>query len=166
MKLCLSLALFLSIHVGFAHADLASASPEQNAVLSEPPSEVVLTYTEAVEVRFSMFKVYALEVAGDLSEPQDRLRINAAAGALMSEALDAEDDTEEDAEEDTEGNAASRADTGVLTEARTSDMVTLALGTLESGALEPGFYVVMWRVLSVDTHTSTGSFVFEYDPNG
>ena len=158
MKLCLSLALLLSIHMGFAHADLASASPEQNAVLSEPPSEVVLTYTEAVEVRFSMFKVYALEVAGDLSEPQDRLRINAAAGALMSEMLDAEEDAEED--------GASRADTGVLTEARTSDMVTLALGTLESGALEPGFYVVMWRVLSVDTHTSTGSFVFEYDPNG
>ena len=162
MKLCLSLALLLGVHVGFAHADLASASPEQNAVLSESPSEVVLNYTEAVEVRFSMFKVYALEVAGDLSEPQDRLRINAAAGALMSEALDAEDDTEEDAEED----GASRADTGVLTEARTSDMVTLALGTLEFGALEPGFYVVMWRVLSVDTHTSTGSFVFEYNPNG
>ena len=157
-KLCLALALFLGVGVGFAHADLASASPEQNAVLSEPPSEVVLNYTEAVEVRFSTFKVYALEVTGDLSEPQDRLRINAAAGALISEMLDAEEAAEED--------GASRADAGVLTEARTSDTVTLALVTPESGAPQPGLYVVMWRVLSVDTHTSTGSFVFEYDPNG
>ena len=58
------------------------------------------------------------------------------------------------------GDEASRADAGVRTEARTSDAVTLALG-----ALEPGFYVVMWRVLSVDTHTSQGSFVFEYAPS-
>ncbi len=143
------LFLFLfSFGVAFAHADLESATPAQNAVLSESPAEVVLTYSEEVEVRFSTFKVYPLETSGDLSQPRERLRVNGAAAALTSEVLEAR------------GDEASRADAGVRTEARTSDAVTLALG-----ALEPGFYVVMWRVLSVDTHTSQGSFVFEYAPS-
>ena len=56
--------LFLfSFGVAFAHADLESATPAQNAVLSESPAEVVLTYSEEVEVRFSTFKVYPLETS-------------------------------------------------------------------------------------------------------
>ncbi len=149
MKNVFTLLLFLSVSAGFSHADLKSATPGKNAVITKLSGEIVLNYTEAVEVRFSTFKVYPLEVTGDLNEPQERLRINAAAAALMSEALDAEEDE------------ASRADIGVLTEARTSDTVTLGLAELGSG-----FYVVVWRVLSADTHTTTGSFVFEYAPNG
>ena len=148
MKRALILLASLCLGVGFAHADLESASPEQNAVLAEPPPEIVLSYSEAVEVRFSTFKVYPLAVTGDLTQPQDRLRIGGAAATLVSEVLPLQGDEE------------SRVDAGVLTEARTADTVTLALRTLE-----PGFYVVMWRVLSVDTHTSQGSFVFEYAPN-
>jgi methionine-rich copper-binding protein CopC len=48
-----------------------------------------------------------------------------------------------------------RADTGVV-EKDTSKTVTLNL----KDGLAPGAYVVMWRVLSVDTHTVEGSLTF------
>ena len=43
------LALFAMPVVTFAHAELESASPPDRAVLSEPPVEIVLTFTEALD---------------------------------------------------------------------------------------------------------------------
>ncbi|TMI77942.1 MAG: copper resistance protein CopC, partial [Bacillati bacterium ANGP1] len=54
---------------------------------------------------------------------------------------------------------ASRSDAGVANTTRTSGDIVLRLKDLG-----PGAYVVMWRVLSVDTHTTQGSFVFVYTP--
>lgn len=57
------------------------------------------------------------------------------------------------------GDEAARSDAGVANTTRTSTDIVVRLKDLE-----PGAYVLMWRVLSVDTHTTQGSFVFVYTP--
>jgi methionine-rich copper-binding protein CopC len=96
-----------------------------------------------VEVPFSTFKVYPLT-----SDEEDPVRLRAAASALVQQVLNLRND------------AAQRADEGVTTQARISAEINIAL----KKELPPGRYVVMWRVLSIDTHTTTGFFVFTYAP--
>jgi copper resistance protein C len=134
--------------VGSAHADLASSTPVAGAVLERAPDEVTLTFTEAVEVRFSTLKVYALGADVDPDDPDAEARLNGLAGQLVTEVLSASDDTD------------ARVDLGVSDAARTADTVTLTLEP-ELGA---GVYVVMWRVLAVDTHTTQGFFTFRVEP--
>jgi copper resistance protein C len=57
------------------------------------------------------------------------------------------------------GDEASRADAGVANTERSSTDIALRVKDLE-----PGAYVLMWRALSVDTHTTQGSFIFVYAP--
>ena len=127
-----------------AHSELESASPGQDAVVTTPPDEVVLTFSEPLELTFSTFKVYPL--GADASET-DAQRLNGLAGALVSDVLSAQ------------GDEAARADAeaelrGLNAEAR------LPL----KGDLTPGHYVVMWRGPSADTHTVTGFYRFLYAP--
>jgi copper resistance protein C len=154
-----SLVLMAALLVGAAsaHAYLSAAAPAPGSTLEGAPEEVVLTFTEPIEVRFSTLKVYRLEVADeampeDPANPTERelQRLNALAAQLASEVLE-EDDAEEPA----------RADTGLLTEARTAAEVTLGLRE----DLEPGVYVVMWDVLSIDTHWTREHFVFLVAPS-
>jgi methionine-rich copper-binding protein CopC len=58
------------------------------------------------------------------------------------------------------GDEAARADAGVTTTARTSTDISLRL----KPDSPPGVYAVMWRVLSVDTHTTQGFHVFIVAP--
>lgn len=51
-------------------------------------------------------------------------------------------------------------DAGLKTQARTAENVLIAL----KPDLGPGAYVVLWRVLSVDSHTTQGFFVFVVEP--
>jgi methionine-rich copper-binding protein CopC len=41
------------------------------------------------------------------------------------------------------------------------DQSNAALMTVSLLALKPGKYKVMWRAVSVDTHVTTGNFMFE-----
>lgn len=148
----LFLALTLALAgVGSAHADLASSTPVAGAVLERAPDEITLTFTEAVEVRFSTFKVYALGADVDPDDPDAEARLNGLAGQLVAEVLSASDDPE------------ARADLGANPRAgeatRTAETVSL---TLEP-ELAAGVYVVMWRVLPVDTHTTQGFFTFRIE---
>jgi methionine-rich copper-binding protein CopC len=128
--------------VAAGHAYLQTADPGEDAIVRTPPREVRLAFTEPVEVRFSIFKVYPLR-----AEPGwDQRRLNGAAGLLVSEVLRKRDDE------------AVRADAGLATPARTSARVVLRV----KADLRPGAYVVMWRVLSIDTHTTQGFYVFTY----
>lgn len=147
-KLLLLLAILLA-GVVLAHAELESTTPKPNSTVTEPLDTVSLDFTEAVEVRFSLFKVYKLELPEDFDPDAENaeLRLNGLAGALVAEVLEKSDDQK------------ARADTGV-TEARTGETITLAL----EEDLAPGHYVVMWRVLSVDTHGTQGFYVFQYAP--
>ncbi|MDQ3459241.1 MAG: copper resistance protein CopC [Deinococcota bacterium] len=142
------MAALTSVGAAHAHAYLSASTPEQNVVIADLPEEIRLVYSEPVEVRFSLFKVYALEADPELSLEADAQRLSGLAGALVSEVLEARGDDD------------ARADAGVSTEARTGAEITLAL----KEGLEPGHYVVMWRVLSIDTHTTQGFYLFTYDP--
>jgi len=128
-----------------AHANLVVSFPADGATVSAPPTEVILQFSEAVDVRFSTFKVYHLP-----AEEEDPLRLRAAAATLVSEVLRLRDDAER------------RADVGAVTgAARYATQINIAL----KENLAPGNYVVMWSVLSVDTHTTQGFYVFRYQPD-
>ena len=139
---CVGLALAFASH-GLAHAYLETSVPEGGTTIDTMPTEIVLTLSEAVELRFSTFKVVRLEDA-----PADRRALLEAAGALLEEVLPLRDDEE------------LRADTGVLHEDSTSAVIRIGM----KEDLPPGTYVVMWRVLSVDTHTSEDLTVFHVGP--
>lgn len=142
------MALLLGGGLAHAHAEFEVGDPAANSLLTTLPAEVTLKFTEPVEVRFSLFKVYRLETdlePGSHAE-HDTMRLNGLAGALVSEVLP------------TRGDDDARADAGVVTEERTSAEVVLEL----KKDLPPGHYVVMWQALSVDTHTTQGFYVFNY----
>ncbi len=136
--------------VALSHAYLVSSSPEENTLLRTPPTEVRLGFTEGVELRFSVFKVYALEAPQNaLRDPR---RLQELARPLVERVLPLRDDM----------GRAERADAGLKTQGRTAENVVITL----KPDLKPGAYVVMWRVLSIDTHTTSGFFVFVYQPQG
>jgi methionine-rich copper-binding protein CopC len=144
--LALAAAVLVLIGIGPAagHAYLKAADPAEDSVVRALPREVRLTFTEPLEIRFSILKVYRLDAAPEW----DRRRLNAAAGTLTSAVLQRR------------GDEADRADAGVTTAARTSAQIAVRLRP----DLAPGPYVVMWRVLSVDTHTTQGFYVFTFAP--
>jgi methionine-rich copper-binding protein CopC len=127
-----------------AHAFLATAAPAEDSTVTSAPKEVRLAFTEPVETRFSIFKVYRL----DMDPVVETQRLNAAAGALVSDVLQKR------------GDEAARADAGLATTTRTSSDIVIGL----KPDPRPGAYVVMWRVLSIDTHTTQGFFVFVFAP--
>lgn len=128
---------------GLSHSYLRQSVPAAGEVVTALET-IILEMTEAVELNFSTFKVYHLPDAPEA--PRARLD---AAQKLMRDVLMLRGD--EDA----------RADLGVITQGRTSAAVEIAL----RDALEPGVYVVMWRVLSTDTHTTEDLIIFEYRPD-
>jgi copper resistance protein C len=130
-----------------AHSYLETSAPTEGETVSTLES-VELTFTENVQVRFSFFKVYKLADTGNLSGEKERLRLNGQAGTLINEVLAKT------------GDEADRADTGITTTKREAKVINLAL----KEDLTPGIYVVMWRLLSVDTHTTQGFYLFEYRP--
>lgn len=146
MKYLLFLILMLP---GFAqaHSYLGSSTPAENETVTTL-SPIELTFTENVQVRFSLFKVYPLTPSGNLEDARERLRLNGLASTLINKVLTQTADE------------ADRADTGITTTERETKVITLGL----KEDLAAGIYVVMWRLLSVDTHTTQGSFLFEYQP--
>lgn len=126
----------------YAHAHLEQSTPAADSVVASAPASVLLKFTEPVEVGFSTFKVYPLPAGADGESLKD------AAAKLVDEVLGARGDEE------------ARADAGVAGGSGTSAEVEIRM----KEGLEPGAYVVMWRVLSVDSHTTRGHFVFQYQP--
>lgn len=147
--LTLTLALAGS---ALAHAELSSSTPADGAVLSAAPAVVTLTFTEAVEVRFSTFKVYPLTADIAPAAEDAQAQFGGLAGQLVSEVLETRGD--EDARADTGTN------TGVGTAERTTETIVLPL----KPDLDTGVYVVMWRALAVDAHTTQGFLTFRVEP--
>lgn len=144
----LILALAASVLMGapgaaWAHAFLEQGLPAADAMVTELPETVILRFTEPVEVRASIFKVYPL--AAD----DDPLRLKAQAAKLVDEVLQLRRDE------------ADRADAGIVPAGRDSAEIQIIL----QDNLPPGPYVVMWRVLSIDTHITWGHYVFTYAPD-
>jgi len=97
-----------------AHAYLDHSNPRVGSVVNSSPSEVRLSFTQALEPRFTAAQV------------------RSSAGAVVA--------------------------TGGVDPANTKDIVIRVRG------LAPGRYKVNWKVLSVDTHRTEGSFGFEVRP--
>jgi methionine-rich copper-binding protein CopC len=131
--------------VASAHAELSASNPENGATVPHAPSVVVLEFSEEVEVPFSTFKVYPLGAKVDPNAPDAEARQNGLAGSLVSDVLGVQND------------AAARADLELVPDETTTSTVNLPL----KAGLEPGIYVVMWRILSVDTHQTQGFLTFE-----
>jgi methionine-rich copper-binding protein CopC len=109
------LALLAAPFAANAHAMLDHASPAVGGTVASPPKDVVISFTEKLEPKFSSIEV------------------RDAKGAAMQT-----------------GKA-------TLGNAPTDLRVSLK-------PLPPGTYKVIWRVLSVDTHRTQGSFSFKVGP--
>ncbi len=147
-RLLMSLALLVS-GAALAHAHLEASTPAANATITQPLTTVTPTFSEPIETLFSVVKAYRLDADVDMSAANAWQRLNGLAGALVNDVLTADDQ-----------GAEARVDTGVPGAGATTAEVVL---TLKDG-LAPGAYVVMWSVLSIDTHTTQGFLVFRYAP--
>ena len=127
-----------------AHASLESSEPAANAVVGSPLSQVELLFTEGVEVAFSSFKVYRIDAEVDLASDNAAMRLNALAAVLVSDYNG----------QQTDGDGKVEANVGTAP----NDKALVNISFDEP--LEPGHYVVMWRVLSVDTHVIDGHVIF------
>jgi copper resistance protein C len=125
-----------------AHAYLARATPAAGQTISVLPKTVTLEFTEPLEMAFSTFRVYPLPMkAGDTD-------VKAAAQKLVEVMLTRKDDE------------ALRADAGLVSTSSPATKLELKLKDTLSG----GWYVVMWKALSVDTHVTTDHYAFRYQP--
>lgn len=131
-----------------AHAYLDASEPAANAAATDPVTTVTLSFSEAIEVAFSSFKVYRLTAEVDLATADADMRLNALAAPLVTNY----NGTAVDGDGKIDAEVTSPADD------RSSVVLRFA------GDLAPGHYVVMWRVLSVDTHVIDGHFVFTVAP--
>ena len=126
-----------------AHSNLNAASIIDGATISVMPKTITLEFSEAVETGFSRFKLIALD-------PKIK----------TLKAANVEADSVLEATLEKRGDQASRADDGLLT----SVAIAAKLEVKLKAKLRAGWYVMMWKVLSVDTHNSSDYFVFEYRP--
>lgn len=143
LAMILALVVLIGIpSAAYGHAGLKEADPAEDAVVTAPLREIHLEFAEPIEVRFSTIKVYPLP------PEKDELKLMAAASKLVSNVLRKLGDEKD------------RADAGLAETKRTPNKVEVLL----KEDLKPGAYVVMWRVLSVDTHVTQGFYVFTYKP--
>ena len=143
--LLLTLAALMGAGVGMAHSQLYRSEPAENGRVKQKPGHVLLEFGEAIETKFSTFKVYHLETSETQGDPK---LLHPQAMVLMNQVLQSR------------GDEAKRFDTGVKTAGNTVRLVNISL----KETLEPGAYVVMWQVLSVDTHVLKDFIVFVYQP--
>jgi methionine-rich copper-binding protein CopC len=129
-----------------AHSYLKAASPAADTRVRQRPTEVRLSFDEPIEARFSTFKVYRLEAPAEALSDFKRLR--ALAVTLFNQALKRKDDEE------------ARADSGLKNTPRSTKEVVIGL----KEGLKPGAYVVMWQLLSADSHVMSDFYVFVYQP--
>jgi methionine-rich copper-binding protein CopC len=127
-----------------AHAYLKTSTPARGAAVTTLPREVRLVFTEPVEVRFSVFRVYRLEAPPGTERPQ----LNRIARSLARAVLGRR------------GDKPGRADDGLATTRRTTEEIAIRL----KPDLRPGHYVAIWRVLSIDGHRTQGFVLFTYRP--
>ena len=155
----LALALFgAPLGAVSAHAYLETSDPEAGATLQTAPEQITLSFSEPLELRFSTFEIAPLET--DATDPRE---VRVAAQDLMAEVLGQSGDNLTSGSGDESDEAGSQMSgepsAEVLNSERTAREVVLELGNLE-----PGTYVVMWRLLSTDTHASDDFVTFTVAP--
>ncbi len=144
MRISLLLLIFSLLGFSQAHAYLTASEPSAGTVLVTLPPSISLSMSEEVELKFSLFKIYRLD-----TEPEDKKALVTAAKSLLEEKIKLKNDEAE------------RADTGILNEEKRSSTITIGL----KEGLEPGLYIIIWKVLSVDSHSSEDFTYFFYQPS-
>ena len=141
--------LWMTLAAAHAHAYLVQVQPGDDGVLAVPPDALTLHFSMAVEARFSTFEVHRLDVdadglPADLAAPteRERQRLNALAAQLAAQVLDA----------DRDADAPGRADDGIVGLSDGDTVVTVGMRP----DLPAGAYVVVWEVLAVDAHWTSG----------
>jgi copper resistance protein C len=134
-----TLVSFLLAGVVLAHSYLSNSSILANSILKTVPERLTLEFSEPLELGFSSFKVYKLE-----TKTTDGAKLKLEAQALVNKVLALKNDL------------AKRADDGLETTASEAAVVKLKF----KPNLKLGIYVVMYRVLSVDTHITQDFFTF------
>jgi copper resistance protein C len=142
------LAVVLVVGIGWheitlAHSSLIAANIRDGQVVRVMPKTITLEFSEALEVGFSKFKLVALD-----SKINSAKAANAAAETILEASLDRRDDDE------------IRADAELLTKAAVAAKLELKF----KPKLVAGWYVMMWKIVSIDTHVSRDFFVFSYRP--
>ncbi len=136
----LMLAGIVLAGTALAHSYLSNTSIPANSILKTMPERLTLEFSEPLEVGFSTFKVYKLE-----TKTTDGAKIKLEAEALVARVLALKNDL------------AKRADNGLETTAGEASRVKMKL----KESLTSGIYVVMYRVLSVDTHVTQDFYSFK-----
>jgi copper resistance protein C len=126
-----------------AHANLNAASIKEGETVRVMPKTITLEFSEAVETGFSRFKLVALDPK--IKTLKDA---NSAAEAMLEATLDKRDDEK------------TRADDGLQNPPPVASKLEVKL----KAKLPAGWYVMMWKVLSIDSHTGSDFFVFQYKP--
>lgn len=86
--LCLVFVLLITAHLASAHATLVRSSPAANAVLSQPPDEIRLWFSEALEPNFSSILLrdsssQTLSTPASVVDPGDPLQMSLRPGTLV-----------------------------------------------------------------------------------
>jgi copper resistance protein C len=139
----ITLVSFLLTGVVLAHSYLSNSSILANSILKTMPDKLTLEVSEPLELGFSSFKIYKLET----KSTGEKLKLEAQ--ALVARVLALKNDL------------AKRADAGLETTASEAAVVKLKLKPNQKS----GIYVVMYRVLSVDTHITQDFFTFSLSSN-
>ncbi len=212
----LSTSFVLSLSLALAHAYVETSTPEDGAVLTEAPTEIVLNFKEDIEAKFSIFKVYPLptemiadaatlgeSTSGESTHSDEEAHAESEAEHSESEThSEGETSSETHSESDTHSESSESGEHSAETEhsaehnessehsaldaaakifvptvidltddedarvdmssgaGETANSVTISL----KESLAPGAYVVIFRVLSADTHTVEGFITFEIKP--
>ena len=137
-----SLAL-VGVGTVLAHSNLNASSIKDGETVRIMPKTITLEFSEAVETGFSRFKLIGLE-----PKINNLKAANSSAAATLEATLDKRDDQK------------MRADDGL----QNAPAVAAKLEVKLKAKLPAGWYVMMWKVLSIDTHISSDFFVFQYKP--
>lgn len=148
LRALFALLALATLCVAAAHASLDSSAPADGAVLAEAPTEVALQFSENVEVGFSVFAVHRLDAEVDLGEENAHQRLTGLAAPQVNGWLD----------------ATTPADSLVPATFSPSSGKAAEVALTFAEELAAGHYVVVWRVLSADTHPVEGFFTFSVTP--
>jgi copper resistance protein C len=144
----LATATVTALGITFAHANVKSSIPKDGSTLSAMPKTVQLTFGEAVETKVSTFKMYWMDEKSIMKNGKE----------LPDEQADNIVEKFANTMTVLKKDTADRVDAGYASgTAAESKIVTL---NVKPGTSKPGVYVVMWKLTSVDTHTTSGFMRF------
>lgn len=127
-----------------AHAALDSSDPADGSVLAAAPAAITLSFTEELEAGFSTFKLYRLANDLDPSDTDYAAKLEGLAQLLVDEVMESQAPDER----------------AVVSTLDPSSGRTKTVQLTPEAALGAGTYVVMWRIVSVDTHVVEGFLTF------